>query len=48
MSGRSASCCSRKAIAFGATRDEAMAKLDRALGETAILGVHTSIPNLRA
>ena len=36
-----------KVIAHGADRDEAVARLDRALRETTVLGVHTSIPNLR-
>lgn len=36
-----------KVIAYGADRDEALAKLDRALSETAILGVQTNIEFLR-
>lgn len=36
-----------KVIAYGANRDEALAKLDRALSQTAILGVQTNIEFLR-
>lgn len=36
-----------KVIAYGADRDEALAKLDRALSHTAILGVQTNIEFLR-
>jgi acetyl-CoA/propionyl-CoA carboxylase, biotin carboxylase, biotin carboxyl carrier protein len=36
-----------KVIAHGADRDEALAKLDRALAQTAILGVQTNIEFLR-
>lgn len=36
-----------KVIAYGADRDEALAKLDRALSQTAILGVQTNIEFLR-
>ncbi len=37
-----------KVVAHGEHRAEALARLDRALSETTVLGVHTSIPNLRA
>ena len=47
MSGRYDSLLA-KVISFGADREEAVAKLDRALSETVILGVHTSIRALRA
>lgn len=36
-----------KIIAWGADRDEAIARLDRALAETTVLGVHTNIEFLR-
>jgi acetyl-CoA/propionyl-CoA carboxylase biotin carboxyl carrier protein len=36
-----------KVIAYGTDRDEALAKLDRALSQTAILGVQTNIEFLR-
>jgi acetyl-CoA/propionyl-CoA carboxylase biotin carboxyl carrier protein len=36
-----------KVIAYGANRDEALAQLDRALAQTAVLGVHTNIEFLR-
>ncbi|UFU05258.1 acetyl/propionyl/methylcrotonyl-CoA carboxylase subunit alpha [Ruania halotolerans] len=37
-----------KVIAHAATRDQALARLDRALAETVILGVHTNADYLRA
>ncbi|MGA7051265.1 MAG: acetyl/propionyl/methylcrotonyl-CoA carboxylase subunit alpha [Mycobacterium sp.] len=36
-----------KVIAYGADRDEALAKLDRALSQTAVLGVQTNVEFLR-
>jgi acetyl-CoA/propionyl-CoA carboxylase biotin carboxyl carrier protein len=36
-----------KVIAYGASRDEALAELDRALAQTAVLGVQTNIEFLR-
>ncbi|OMC44915.1 acetyl/propionyl-CoA carboxylase subuit alpha [Mycobacterium sp. IS-2888] len=36
-----------KVIAFGADRDEALARLDRALAQTAVLGVQTNVEFLR-
>ncbi|MHB1172058.1 MAG: acetyl/propionyl/methylcrotonyl-CoA carboxylase subunit alpha [Lacisediminihabitans sp.] len=36
-----------KVIAWGADRDEALARLDRALAETVVLGVHTNVEYLR-
>jgi len=33
-----------KLIAWGPTREEALARLDRALAETVVAGIHTSIP----
>ena len=36
-----------KVIAYGANRDEALAQLDRALAQTAVLGVQTNIEFLR-
>ncbi len=36
-----------KVIAWGADRDEALLRLDRALAETVVLGVHTNIEYLR-
>ncbi|WP_084960415.1 acetyl/propionyl/methylcrotonyl-CoA carboxylase subunit alpha [Thermoactinospora rubra] len=37
-----------KVVAWGETRDQALRALDRALGATAVLGVTTNIPFLRA